>query len=130
VAGKQDWLAHGRPVEGSWCETPHAVDRIEQDVPTCRLTETVGAVRARLAEDPGDVCVVVNEQRVVLGLLCERDVGADSDARVEDVMEPGPSTFRPSVPLKEMQQYFAKHDLSSAPITTSDGVLLGLLRRL
>ena len=41
----------------------------------------------------------------------------------------GPSTFRPSVSLDEMKEYFGKHDLASAPITTPDGVLLGLLRR-
>jgi Mg/Co/Ni transporter MgtE len=74
--------------------------------------------------------VVVNEQRIVLGLLCERQLQADPDARVEDIMECGPSTFRPSVPLDEMREYFRTHDLESAPITTPDGILLGLLRRL
>jgi Mg/Co/Ni transporter MgtE len=86
-------------------------------------------VRERLAPGEWDVCVVVNEQRIVLGLLCAPQWSAEPDARVEDVMACGPSTFRPSVSLAEMQEYFAKHDLSSAPITTSDGVLLGLLRR-
>jgi predicted transcriptional regulator len=44
-------------------------------------------------------------------------------------MEPGPSTFRPHVPVAEMSEYFAEHDLASAPITTSEGVLIGLLER-
>ena len=28
-----------------------------------------------------------------------------------------------------MAEYMGKHDLASAPVTTSDGVLVGLLRR-
>jgi Mg/Co/Ni transporter MgtE len=98
-------------------------------VPTCRLTDTIGAVRERIAAGDWDVCVVVNEQRIVLGLLCAPQLNADPAVRVEEVMEIGPSTFRPSVPLEEMHDYFGKHELSSAPITTPDGVLLGLLRR-
>jgi predicted transcriptional regulator len=44
-------------------------------------------------------------------------------------MRPGPSTFRPYVPIAEMAKYMADHDLESSPITTSDGRLVGLLRR-
>jgi predicted transcriptional regulator len=31
--------------------------------------------------------------------------------------------------MKEIAGYLARHDLDSAPITTSDGKLVGLLRR-
>ncbi len=42
-------------------------------------------------------------------------------------MRPGPSTFRPNVPIGEMAHYMLEHDLPSSPITTSDGRLVGLL---
>jgi CBS domain-containing protein len=98
-------------------------------VPTCRLDERVGDVAERVRREGWDVCVVVNEVRVVLGLLREPTLGEDPGKTVEEVMRPGPSTFRPFVPIVEMAQYMIEHDLASAPITTGDGVLVGMLRR-
>lgn len=99
------------------------------DVPTCRLDERVGDLAERVRREGWDVCVVVNEERVVLGLLREPPLGEDPGKTVEEVMRPGPSTFRPFVPIVEMAQYMIEHDLGSAPITTGDGVLVGMLRR-
>ncbi len=86
-------------------------------------------MRARVKAAGRDVCVVVNEQRVVLGLLGPYEFGGDAGACVEDVMEPDPSTFRPDVPISELHEYFQKHTLWRAPITTPAGMLVGLLRR-
>ena len=55
-------------------------------------------------------------------------LAADPEARVETAMELGPSTSRPHAPIDEMREYFEEHDAREATITTSDGVLLGLLR--
>ena len=72
--------------------------------------------------------MVVNDERVVMGLLrAEQLAGGDGEA-VEGVMRPGPSTFRPHVPIAEMAHYMVHHHLASSPITTSDGRLVGLLR--
>lgn len=73
--------------------------------------------------------MVVNDQRVVLGLLRAAELAAASEGPVEAVMRPGPSTFRPHVPITEMAHYMIEHELVSAPVTTSDGRLVGLLRR-
>jgi Mg/Co/Ni transporter MgtE len=129
TAGQQDWFAYGLPREGAAAATPWAGDHARRDVPTCHLAERVGAVRERARTTGWSVCVVVNDERVVLGLLCEPALGADPEATVESVMAEGPSTFRPSTPVAEMREYFEKHDLDSAPITTSDGRLIGLLCR-
>jgi Mg/Co/Ni transporter MgtE len=56
-------------------------------------------------------------------------MGGDADSSVEHAMRPGPSTFRPYVQIEEMAQFMNDHDLVSAPITTSDGGLVGLLTR-
>jgi Mg/Co/Ni transporter MgtE len=73
--------------------------------------------------------VVVNEERVVFGLIREAELEADRDGLVEQAMRPGPSTFRPHVPIEEMAAFMQHHDLASSPITTSDGRLVGLLMR-
>jgi Mg/Co/Ni transporter MgtE len=72
---------------------------------------------------------VVNEERVVLGLLRKRELGRDGDTVAERAMRPGPSTFRPFVPIEEMVAFMIEHDLESSPITSADGRLVGLLRR-
>jgi CBS domain protein len=110
-AGKLDWLAAGLPTEGENSTRPRAGTVCRQDVATARLA---GASAA-----PEVDTVVVDENGVVLGLL----------RRGEDEMREGPSTFRPYVPIREMADHMREHDLGSAPITTSDGKLVGLLYR-
>ena len=73
--------------------------------------------------------MVVNPERVVLGLLRAKELEADPKLRIEQAMRPGPSTFRPHVAIAQMARFMADHDLESSPITTSDGRLVGLLRR-
>jgi predicted transcriptional regulator len=76
-----------------------------------------------------EVCVVVSEERVVLGLLRGEQLEGDPSTPIEKAMRPGPSTFRPHVPIAEMARYMLEHDLPGAPITTGDGILVGVLRR-
>ena len=128
VPGKVDWAARGLPVEGANAGKPNAGNLAQRDVATCSVDETVGAVQQRAA-DKGGVCVVVNEQRIVFGVLRDEQLGGSGDAVVADVMRRGPSTFRPHVAAKEMAEYMTKHNLSSAPITTADGKLVGVLFR-
>ncbi len=129
-AGKQDWAAAGLPMEGTGAASAQAGDVAHSDVPTCGLEEPLGQVRERTRASAWDVCVVINPERVVLGLLrAEQLATPGDDDPVERVMRPGPSTFRPNVDIREMAHYMAEHDLPSAPVTTSDGRLVGMLRR-
>ena len=129
VDGKLDWLAAGLPMEGSLAALPRADTVARRDVPTCRIDEPIAEVRERVRTARWDACVVVNAERVVLGLLREKELGREGDERVERVMRPGPSTFRPHVPIEEMAAFMVEHDLASSPVTSSDGRLIGLLRR-
>src|SRR5579859_5013336 len=128
-AGKLDWLAAGLPTEGENSQRPRASTAARKEVPTCRLDERLGDVRERSGAAGWDVAVVVDEDRVVLGLLRAKELEKDARLRVAEAMRPGPSTFRPYVPIKEMADYMTEHDLESAPVTTSDGKLVGLLLR-
>lgn len=127
VAGKLDWLAANLPFEGDSADQPRAGTVARDDVPTCRLDERLGEVRSRVQEAGWDACVVVNEERIVLGLLREDELDNRDDALVEDVMGAGPSTFRPHVPIEEMAAYMTENEVASIPITTSEGRLVGLL---
>jgi CBS domain-containing protein len=125
-----DWLAAGLPTEGVIARLPRAGDVARKDVPTGAMDERLGDVRDRVRAAGWDACVVVNDERVVFGLLRAAELaGPDPEARIESVMRPGPSTFRPNVPIAEMAQYMEEHDLVNSPITTLEGRLVGLLVR-
>jgi Mg/Co/Ni transporter MgtE len=127
VDGKLDWMAAGLPTEGTNASQPRAGDLARNDVPTCGLREKLGDVRARVRSQGWDAVVVVNDERVVLGLLRSKELDKDADLLIEKAMRPAPSTFRPFVLAAEMAQFMVDHQLLSSPITTSDGRLVGLL---
>jgi CBS domain-containing protein len=126
-SGKLDWLAAGLPTEGDNATRPRAGGVARKDVALCRLTERLGDVRERSRAAGLDAAVAVDDRRVVLGLLRAKELGKDPELTVEQAMRPGPSTFRPYVPIKEIADHMVEHDLESSPITTSDGKLVGLL---
>ena len=127
--GKQDWMGAGLPTEGTNTERPRLADVVRRDVPTCSLGERLGDVRNRVIAAGWDACVVVSQDRVVLGLLRARELRADPDLPVEQAMRPGPSTYRPFVSVAEMRRTMMDRNLESSPVTTSDGKLVGLVRR-
>jgi len=72
--------------------------------------------------------VVVDAERVVLGVLEAAAVGGD--ALVGQAMRERPRTLRPHVPVDDAIERFRRRDAnSSVLITTSSGRLLGVLRR-
>jgi len=127
--GKQDWRGAGLPTEGTLAQRPRLVDVVRRDVPTCSLGERLGDVRDRAIAAGWDACVVVSQDRVVLGLLRAEELQADPQFLVERVMRPGPSTYRPFVSVAEMRGTMIERSLESSPVTTSDGKLVGLVRK-
>jgi Mg/Co/Ni transporter MgtE len=127
VAGKLDWMAAGLRTEGTNAAHPRAGDVARKDVPTAGLAERLGDVRERVRAAGWGAVVVINNERVVLGLLRSKELDQDPDLTMEQAMRPGPSTFRPYLANKEMADHMTEHRLESSPITTSDGRLVGLL---
>ena len=128
-AGKLDWLAAGLPTEGTNSDCPRAGDASRKDMVVSGLKERLGDVRGRAQSAGWNVVVVLDHQRVLLGLLRSKQLEMDPNLTAEQAMRPGPSTFRPYVSTKEMADFMVGHDLESAPITTSDGKLVGVLMR-
>lgn len=99
---------------------------------TCRpatLDEQLSTVRGRVSASAYDICFVVDDKRVLLGLLGRRALASDSDRAVETVMTAGPGTVRPSLAVDDARERMRRRDLSLLPVTRSDGVLMGVLRR-
>jgi CBS domain-containing protein len=128
--GKQDWFANDLPREGKAAGECWIGDLTWRAVPTCSLQDRIGDVRARLDGAAEPVCVVVNDERVVLGLLRGRRlVAAGNDTPAEIAMEPGPGTSRPHTPLAQMARQMRKAREDHALVTTGEGRLVGWLSR-
>ena len=114
-------MGAGLPVEGTNSQRPRLIDVVRRDVPTCSLGERLGDVRDRVTAAGWDACVVMSQQRVVLGLLRAKELQADPDLPVDRAMRPGPSTYRPFVSVTEMHRIMTERNLESSPVTTADG---------
>jgi CBS domain-containing protein len=129
AAGEADWFASDLPMEGDLAALPRVGKFTRRDVPRCGLSEAMGAVRDRVQAAGWDICVVVNEESVVLGLLRERELGADPDAAVAHMMRSGPATYRPAALVAEVAKRMETTGASGVLVTFSDGRLIGWLRR-
>jgi Mg/Co/Ni transporter MgtE len=127
VAGKLDWLANDLPVEGELAGMPKLGDLANRQVSTCFPEENAGEVLDKMQQDGRDLCVVVDKERVVLGIV-KNEATKNSQQSVDQVMEPGPSTFRPYVAVKELADQIAGKNIAAVLVTTSDGRLIGSVR--
>jgi CBS domain-containing protein len=127
AAGKADWGSYGRPIEGHADSSTRVASVAATDVPTCTLEESVSDVAFRLP-DRWDICVVTDEDGVVLGLLGRSALRSGEQTTVEKAMTPGPSTIRPSARLDAIRERMHDQKLTRIIVSRSDGVLLGVLR--
>jgi CBS domain-containing protein len=129
VPGKADWSASGLPMEGKLASVPTIGDVARRDVPTCAPAEKHENAGDRVRAAGWDACVVVNKERVVLGLLREKEFSLDPEASVVEVMRNGPTTFRPNEPVVKVAKRMRERGVRTVLVTTSDGRLVGLLYR-
>jgi rhodanese-related sulfurtransferase len=129
VTGKVDWLANGLAAEGKEARSPRAKDCVRRDVPSCRLGDPLGEVWGRVRAAGDDACVVLNEAGIVLGAVSGEAFDAAPESTAEHVMDPGPPTIRPHVPLAEITEYLQQRDKDRILVTTAEGRLMGVLYR-
>ena len=129
VGGKSDWIAAGLPVEGDQANIPRAIDVVKRDVPTCRPSDPIGDVRDQVEAARDDVCIVTNDDGIVLGRLRRGALASDRGKAVHEVMEPGPTTTRADAWLEGLVQRLYNAEVTSMLITTPEGRLLGVVYR-
>jgi Mg/Co/Ni transporter MgtE len=126
VASKMDWMGAGLPIEGSEAELPRLGALASTDVPTCSLDETVGAVRGRL-NDWG-MCVVINDARVVLGLVRAEALELDDARPIGEISQEAPKTFRPHLTPKSVMSQLEQTPRPWLLVTNNNGTLVGVAR--
>jgi Mg/Co/Ni transporter MgtE len=115
----------GMPSEGSLANT--TIKRLIREILFCKLEDDAAAVTSGIAED-WNICVVIDPQRIVLGLL-ELERIPTTKVPIEDIMKPAPLTLRPSMLIDETIAYFDQSDLTFALVTKLTGELMGAIRK-
>src|SRR5438552_2621308 len=129
VAGKADWGSAGLPLEGENPSESRVGAWVRTDAPTCVLSDRLLDVRPRVRESGWDMCLVVDPEGVVLGRVGQTALRGEEDVTAEQAMTPGPGTVRPSARLVDVVERMRRRDLTSLPVTTLNGRLVGVLRR-
>src|SRR5207244_2134684 len=88
VAGKADWGSFGLALQGDADDRTRVASIARTGAPTCRLDDLVTDVADRVSEE-WQICVVTNDENVVLGLLGRRALRSGDNVRAEDAMTAG-----------------------------------------
>lgn len=127
--GKAAWLGEGLPSEGRRRPEQRVSAIADPDVPLVGAGATVGEAAGVVGD--ADVGIVVTDapDRTVLGVLRPETFALDPATPVAHVLQPGPSTFRPSMTIGELVTYFLESNESRAIVSTLSGRWIGLIRR-
>ncbi|MGH2731202.1 MAG: CBS domain-containing protein [Actinomycetota bacterium] len=124
AAGKSDWKARGLPTEGEGASEARP-GSIARRVPTCRVDDRLGDVKTRVGND--GMCIVTTENGVVLGRLRAKQLAADPESLVGDVMEDGPTTVHYDESLPGLAERMAERNVRAVVVTDPDGKLIGVM---
>jgi CBS domain-containing protein len=119
----------GPPLEGAGGSETRAGAHVRTDAPDCAREDRLPEICERLEETGWDTCFVLDERGVVLGRIGRRAIHGKADVSAEEAMTLGPSTIRPSARLQAMVERMQRQNLTTPPVTRSDGRLVGLLSR-
>jgi hypothetical protein len=130
VPGKVDWFANGLPREGASAKVRWVGDvAAAEGFPTALPDDRIGELRATVDGSGYDFCVVLDDQRIVLGVLHGDALAKDPSVAAMEVMELGPRTTRPNNPIEALLRAKSSQGVKGWLVTTPHGALLGVLRR-
>jgi CBS domain-containing protein len=130
VAGKAEWVTRGLPVEGSGPHYPLVGEVARRDmIHECRLGSKVGASRTAVAETGQNYCVVLNDADILMGRLRRRHLHGGDQEIVENVMETGPTTVRPTESAAALLKRMQARDVPAVLVTTAKGQFVGIARK-
>ncbi|MDQ3877669.1 MAG: CBS domain-containing protein [Actinomycetota bacterium] len=130
VAGKAEWIARGLPTEGTGPHYPLVGEVATRDaVYECGSGSTIAEARAGIDQTGRKYCVVLNDEGILMGRLRQKQLASADDAIVDDVMQRGPSTVRPTESAAAVLKRLQDNDVPAIAVTTADGHFLGFAPR-
>jgi hypothetical protein len=102
---------------------------MRDDAVACALDDRIDEVARGIEASPYRFALTLSSNGIVLGRVRRSSLAStDSGARVEAVMEPGPSTMRPHLTVEELAQRFARSEVRTLIVTNPEGKLIGVVR--
>lgn len=130
VGGKAEWIGSGLPTEGSGPHYPLTGEIARRGlIDECQMGSNAESARSALDASGKDQCVVLNEQGILMGRLRRSKLADKEGQRVEDVMDPGPTTVRPTEPAAKLLQRMQAKDVDAILVTSPSGRYLGVAQR-
>lgn len=123
VASKVDWIGAGLPFEGK--RKTYLGLLVDNDVSTCGPDDDLETARSRMGR--WGLCLVVNEQQALLGLVRDNVVASSDGRRVMDVMDRAPKTFRPHLTPSEAAPQI-DDEQPVLVVTNLDGKVVGVVQ--
>lgn len=127
--GKADWKAAGLPVQRAAREQPTAGELARRDVPICGLDDELSTARAAAEQHGSSYCLVISDDRVVLGRLRGEALEAPAATPVSALMEEGPTTTRADDLGEDLVERMTKAGVMTMVVTDPDGALIGVFHR-
>jgi len=125
--GIADWKAASLPLEGDPPEVQLVGDAMRPDIPTAALQELLGEVHDRTTKAGWDEAFVLDCDGVIAGRLRGKTWQQDRSSPVDEVMETGPTTVRPTTLLEPLTKRMEEKGTKLVAVSTAQGVLLGVL---
>lgn len=100
---------------------------MRSDVPTCAPYELISEVGRRVQEAGWQDCLVLECDGKVVGRLRSTSWKGDSQLRVEQIMESGPTTIRPDELLGALVERMEVRPTPLIVVSTPQGDLLGVV---
>lgn len=129
VPSKTAWLGAGLPAEGTVPDHDRAGALADPDVPTVGATADVATAARVLREADAAVCVVVDDDRVVLGTVHANATTLAPGTPVVDALSPAPTSVRPSILRRDLAESMDRNRETWVLVTTSQGALIGIVTR-
>lgn len=131
VGGKRDWLDRGLPAEGDHSKQVRSGDLARRNPPACPPDVSIAHVHDSTDLRGWDICVVVDHDMVVQGLLTSEEIAihASNNKMVDELMLLGPTTIRPSQSIEAALERMEEIESSYLLVTTGSGELIGVLYR-
>jgi rhodanese-related sulfurtransferase len=125
--GLAAWTSDGRATAGAIGDQDRIMPLVRRDVPRADPNATVGDIKALIGD--WELCAVVDDDGVLLGIVRADASTMDPDLPVRDVLVAGPGTVRPDTRVRELAEQLDGDHLDHTLVSTYGGRLIGLLRR-
>ena len=105
-------------------------DLMTRDVVTVKPRQHVSRALDVVNNDRIRHLPVVDDDKMLIGLVTQRDLLAAGDAldrRIGDIMRSEIKTVSPTTPAYEAAYLLLRHDIGCVPVTDDRGVLLGIV---